>query len=62
MSWLELFLAALGLLFVMEGMLPFLNPLRFRSIMLAVCKMRDSTLRLMGAAAMLVGVVLLYLV
>ena len=60
MDWHDI-LTALALCLVMEGIIPFANPVRFKRIMVAMVKLNDSTLRIIGAASMAVGLVLLYL-
>ncbi|MBK1700450.1 DUF2065 domain-containing protein [Thiococcus pfennigii] len=55
-------LVALALLFVIEGILPFLSPGRFRRALLEVAGADDRTLRITGLVSMLIGVGLLYLV
>jgi len=56
------FLSALALVFVIEGILPFLNPNGFRNTMRTVSELDDKTLRWLGLAAMLSGLLMLYLV
>lgn len=56
------FLSAIALVFVIEGMLPFINPSRWRSTMLRMSLMNDSTLRKAGLISMVFGVVLLTIV
>jgi uncharacterized protein YjeT (DUF2065 family) len=55
-------LIAMALLFVLEGVWPFLSPVSFRRALLAVAGERDGPLRLTGLVSMVVGVGLLYLV
>ena len=55
-------LIALALLFVVEGVWPFLNPPSFRRALLTVAGERDGPLRLTGLISMAAGVGLLYLV
>lgn len=57
----EDFLRALALLMVMEGLLPFLSPRRFRDGLQRAASVQDKPLRLIGLAAMLGGAVLLQL-
>lgn len=59
--WQDIF-AALALVLVIEGLMPFLNPQGWRQTMSSIAQMDDKTLRIIGLASMLVGVVLLYLV
>jgi uncharacterized protein YjeT (DUF2065 family) len=55
-------LVAVALLLVIEGMLPFLSPERFRRVLLLMAAENKRSLRLAGLASMVFGVVLLYLV
>lgn len=52
--------AALALVMVIEGLLPFLDPARCRESLLRVARLEDSTLRTVGFVSMLAGVLLLY--
>ena len=56
------FLAALGLLLVLEGIAPFLHPLGVKRALARVLTLRDRELRFAGLGSMLVGVVILFLV
>jgi hypothetical protein len=55
-------LSAVALVFVVEGLLPFINPGALRRALLAVSEMSDSTLRFTGLSSMLIGLLLLNLV
>jgi len=55
-------LVALGLVLVLEGIAPFLNPAALRRALLAAARLDDATLRFIGITSMLAGLVLLYLV
>ncbi|HYY15632.1 MAG TPA: DUF2065 domain-containing protein [Gammaproteobacteria bacterium] len=57
--WHEL-LVAFGLLLVLEGILPFLNPQSARKAFLLLAQLDDPTLRFGGLTCMLLGVLLLY--
>ncbi len=59
--WHEL-LVALALLFVIEGVLPFLAPGLMRRVLLEVAQQDNRSLRLSGLTSMLVGVAFLYLI
>lgn len=61
MNWTDL-LAALALVLVIEGMVPFLNPGYLRRMMETMSQLDDRTLRMAGLASMLGGIILLYLV
>lgn len=56
--WSEL-LAALGLLLVIEGLLPFLSPRRFRQSLLNFAALEDRVMRVIGLACLLGGALLL---
>lgn len=59
--WDDLF-AAIALLLVFEGIMPFVNPTRWRHFIRLVTDQSDRILRSMGLISMLSGVVLLYLI
>ena len=59
-AWPDL-VAALGLLLVLEGVLPFLNPGGIRRALERLAAMDDGVLRVAGAASMAAGVVVLWL-
>ncbi|MBI2802949.1 MAG: DUF2065 domain-containing protein [Gammaproteobacteria bacterium] len=61
MEWQDLF-AALALVLVLEGVLPFLNPRRYRATMQTMAQLPDRALRLIGLGSMLAGILMLYLV
>ncbi|MGH8400133.1 MAG: DUF2065 domain-containing protein [Gammaproteobacteria bacterium] len=54
-------LTALGLMLVIEGVLPFMNPRGFKRTLAAVCKAEDRVLRIAGFVSMMAGLVVLYL-
>lgn len=54
--------AALALVFVLEGLMPFINPEGIRKLYFQASQMDNQTLRFLGLTSMLLGVVLLYLV
>lgn len=51
---------ALGLMMVLEGLLPFLSPGRLREALLLMIRLDDRSLRLLGLASMALGLLLLY--
>nr|VFJ42455.1 MAG: hypothetical protein BECKDK2373B_GA0170837_100178 [Candidatus Kentron sp. DK]VFJ48125.1 MAG: hypothetical protein BECKDK2373C_GA0170839_102018 [Candidatus Kentron sp. DK] len=55
------FLAALALVLVIEGIMPFLSPEWTRKTMEIMARRPNGTLRLVGLTSMLLGVVGLYL-
>ena len=54
--------AAVALVFIIEGMLPFISPNRWRNLLKVANEMDDRVIRNVGLGSMLLGVVLLYLV
>ena len=54
--------AALALVLVIEGLLPFLSPVRWRHMFEQVLQMTDGQIRFFGLGSMLLGLVLLWLV
>lgn len=60
-DWADL-AAALGLLLIIEGMLPFLNPRSVKRAMAAFSTASDAMLRVTGIVSMFAGLVLLWLV
>lgn len=61
MNWSDLF-AALALYFVLEGVMPFLNPQWLKRMMAALAASPDWYLRAWGLISMSVGIALLYFV
>ena len=59
MMWEALF-SALALVFILEGILPFLSPSLWRRALQAMLLQTDVSIRCMGLFSMLVGVVVLY--
>ena len=55
-------LAALALFFVLEGIVPFLNPAGLKRALEKLVTIGDRELRIAGLGSMLVGVAILYLV
>jgi uncharacterized protein YjeT (DUF2065 family) len=52
---------AIALVFIVEGMLPFISPNRWRTLLVMVEQMDDRMIRNVGLGSMLFGVVILYL-
>ncbi|ALP52866.1 hypothetical protein Tel_06685 [Candidatus Tenderia electrophaga] len=61
MMWQDLW-AALALVLVIEGLLPFISPSGMRSAWQQMTQMDDKTLRLTGLVSMIAGLVVLGLV
>lgn len=53
---------AMCLVLIIEGIVPFLYPRRWRHMALALAQVDDRTMRLTGLASMVAGTLLLYLV
>ncbi len=61
MYWTEI-LTAIALVFVIEGMLPFVSPGRYRQMVAEITKLSDSNIRNVGLAVMIAGLLLLFVV
>jgi len=59
---LTIFLMAFALMLIIEGLLPFLAPSRWRDVFRRVIQMSDGQIRFFGLTSMLIGVLLLLLV
>jgi len=57
MMW-SILITAIGLLFVFEGILPFLSPRFWRKIMSQMFVLSDRAIRITGLASMLIGLAL----
>ncbi|USE39569.1 DUF2065 domain-containing protein [Endozoicomonas sp. SCSIO W0465] len=55
-------LIAFSLMLVLEGVVPFLYPQRWRQLVSRLAEIDDRQLRIAGLVSMLVGVALLYLI
>ena len=53
---------AFALMLVVEGLLPFISPPRWRSVFERVTRMTDGQIRFVGLSSMLAGLALLYFV
>lgn len=56
---MKLFLGALALMFVLEGLLPFLSPKSWRQMFERATRLRDGQVRFLGLASILIGILLL---
>ena len=61
MKWDDL-LAALSLVMVIEGIVPFVSPHSLRNLLEKVTRIDDRTLRITGLVSMICGVIMLYVV
>jgi uncharacterized protein YjeT (DUF2065 family) len=55
----DLFLGAVALMLVLEGLLPFLSPSRWRTMFERATQLSDGQIRFFGLSSMLIGLVLL---
>lgn len=62
MDFWQVLPVAIALVFIIEGMLPFISPNRWRAMLVVVERMDDRMIRNIGLGSMLFGVVILYLV
>lgn len=60
MDWHDL-LNAVALLLILEGLMPFISPDGIKKIYKAMTETPESSLRMMGLASIVAGLVLLYL-
>lgn len=61
MIWKEI-LTAVALLLVIEGMLPFVRPDRYKLLVAQIARLSDNQLRNFGLIAMISGLLLLFIV
>ena len=61
MYWTEI-LTAVALVLVIEGMLPFVRPGRYKQLVAQIVRLSDNQLRTFGLTAMIIGIVLLFIV
>ena len=59
--WTDL-LSAVALVFVLEGIIPFINPDAMRKMYMMASQMNNNTLRFIGLSSMLFGLIMLYFV
>ena len=61
MNWTEI-LTAVALVLVLEGMLPFISPRKYREMVAEISRRGDNHIRTVGFVVMIVGVAVLFLV
>ncbi len=62
MDFWQVLAAAIALVFIIEGLLPFISPDRWRNLLRMADQMDNRVIRNIGLGSMLFGVFLLYLV
>jgi hypothetical protein len=61
LDWTDL-LAALAIVCIIEGILPFINPAGMKRVLSRMAAVEEREMRIMGLASMLVGLLVLFLV
>ena len=62
MDFWQVLPVAVALVFIIEGMLPFISPNRWRTMLAIAEQMDDRMIRSVGLGCMVFGIVMLYLV
>ena len=62
MDFWQVLPVAIALVFIIEGMLPFISPNRWRAMLAVAAQLDDRMIRNIGLGSMLFGVAILYLV
>jgi len=60
-SWTEI-LTAVALVMIIEGVLPFAGPGKYKQLVAQVAQLSDNQLRMFGLSTMIAGVLLLFIV
>jgi uncharacterized protein YjeT (DUF2065 family) len=61
LDWTDL-LAALAIVCIIEGIMPFINPPAMKRLLARMAAMEEREMRIFGLASMLVGLAILYMV
>ena len=61
MDFWQVLPVAFALVFIVEGLLPFLSPKRWRAMLGMAQQIDESTIRFIGLGSMVLGLVILYL-
>ena len=56
------FLSAIGLIFILEGLLLFSSPKRLKKILQLITIYPESKIRMIGGVSVLIGIVLLWII
>tara|TARA_Y100000589_G_scaffold221323_1_gene208868 strand:- start:502 stop:687 length:186 start_codon:yes stop_codon:yes gene_type:complete len=56
------FITALGLLFVLEGLLLFTSPKKLVKILETLSQLPDKKIRIIGASSVIIGIILIWLI
>ena len=55
-------MAALALVLVIEGLMPFINPKAYKNTMMQMASFPEKSIRMIGFGSMMAGILFLYLV
>jgi hypothetical protein len=61
LDWTDL-LAALAIVCIIEGVMPFINPPAMKRLLARMASMEEREMRIFGLASMLLGLAILYMV
>ncbi len=61
MIWQEI-LTVVSILFIIEGLIPFISPSKYKNFVSSMSKLNTNNLRILGFISMIFGVLLLFLV
>ena len=61
MIWQEI-LTVISILFIIEGLIPFISPSKYKNFVISMSKLNTNNLRILGFISMTFGVLLLVLV
>jgi len=59
--WQEI-VTAIALVLIIEGIIPFVSPLRFKNFVERVSQLKDNNLRFIGLISMIIGLLLLFFI
>ncbi|MEZ5741369.1 MAG: DUF2065 domain-containing protein [Burkholderiaceae bacterium] len=57
----ETLVAAVGLVLIFEGLMPFLSPVRWREVVSRIAELKDGQIRFMGLVAVVIGLIIVLL-
>jgi hypothetical protein len=59
--WQEI-VTAIALVLIIEGIIPFVSPLRFKNFVERMSQLKDNNLRFIGLISMIIGLLLLFFI
>ena len=57
----DMILTAVAIILIIEGVVPLVSPQTCKKMMSSIAKLNNTTLRILGLVALILGVVILYL-